>query len=398
MGSYKYHAVTKVGDIKTGILTADSEKHVRQILRKQELTPMQIKELIKHEFYCNNKLTVAELALITRQLATMLKSSIPIAEALQAVSDQAEKNKIKKLMLNVKSKVLEGYALAQAMGELKNIFPDLYRATIAAGEQTGNLDLVLEKLANYIEKQQLMQNKIQQALIYPSLMLVVSMTIVSFLLTFIVPKIIEVFNNTGQSLPLTTKILIELSAILTNYGVIILIVLGCSIIIFKHYLKNLTFKNKWHACLLKLPIFSNTIKLINTARYMHTFSILFSAGVNVLDSMRIAANLITNVVIGAHLHTATQKVQEGSNIHQALKIGGFFNPISIYLIASGEKSGQLADLMERAATYLDQEINRLIEISLALLEPCIILLMGGVVLFIVLATLLPIFSMEQLVL
>ena len=344
-----------------------------------------------------DKITAQDLALVTRQLATLLAAGIPVEESLQGVSEQTEKDKVRSLIIGVRSLVLEGYALAQAMGEYPNTFPELYRATVAAGEQTGRLDLVLEKLADYTEKQQATKHKIQQALIYPSLMIIVSTGIISFLLAFVVPKIIDVFKSSGQSLPQMTTILITFSNFVKDYGLYVLLIIVLSLFIFKRSLRNITVKKRWHQILLRLPVFAYLIKSVNASRYIHTFAILFSAGVNVLETMKVSASLVTNLTMRDAFNTATTLVREGGSIHQALKKTTYLNPMTIHLIASGEKSGQIPAMMERAASNLDNEVNRLIDTALTLLEPLIILLMGVVVLFIVLSTLLPIFSMEQLV-
>jgi general secretion pathway protein F len=283
------------------------------------------------------------------------------------------------------------------MSQFPNAFPELYRATVGSGEQTGHLDLVLEKLADYTENQQQTRQKVQQALIYPLIMIIVSIAIISFLLTFVVPKIIEVFTSSGQTLPVMTQILINFSQFVKSYGLYTLAAIILAIIAFKRSLNNIKIKTAWHRLILKLPIVSYLVKTINVARYIHTFGILFAAGVSVLETMRVSASLITNVVMRQAFDTSTLRVREGSGINEALKETRYISPMAIHLIASGEKSGQLSNMMERAASHLDNEVKRLIDTSLTLLEPLVILFMGAVVLFIVLATLLPIFSMEQLV-
>ena len=228
-------------------------------------------------------------------------------------------------------------------------------------------------------------------------MIIVSTGIISFLLAFVVPKIIDVFKSSGQSLPQMTTILITFSNFVKDYGLYVLLIIVLSLFIFKRSLRNITVKKRWHQILLRLPVFAYLIKSVNASRYIHTFAILFSAGVNVLETMKVSASLVTNLTMRDAFNTATTLVREGGSIHQALKKTTYLNPMTIHLIASGEKSGQIPAMMERAASNLDNEVNRLIDTALTLLEPLIILLMGVVVLFIVLSTLLPIFSMEQLV-
>ncbi|HCJ1100647.1 TPA: GspF family T2SS innner membrane protein variant LspF [Legionella pneumophila] len=398
MGAYQYQALKVNGSISKGVIEADSERHARQLLREQGLIPTQVQTLTQQRAASSkSKVSAADLALLTRQLATLLAAGIPVEESLRGVSEQSEKDKVRELIIGVRSKVLEGYGLAQAMAQYPNAFPELYRATVGSGEQTGRLDVVLEKLADYTEKQQQTRQKVQQALIYPLLMIIVSTAIISFLLTFVVPKIIDVFTESDQTLPPMTQLLINLSQFIKSYGLYSLVTIIVALIGFKKSLSNIKIKTAWHQFMLKLPIVSYLVKTINVARYIHTFGILFAAGVSVLETMRVSSSLVTNIVMRQAFDLATLRVREGSGISEALKETKFISPMAIHLIASGEKSGQLSDMMERSASHLDNEVNRLIETSLTLLEPMVILLMGAVVLFIVLATLLPIFSMEQLV-
>lgn len=396
MGAFRYVSINKFGSTVKGVVEADTEREARQRLREQGLIPTQIRNFNK-QAKRKNKLSAQNLSLFTRQLATLLAAGIPLEEALRGVGEQTEKDHVRELIIGIRTRVMEGYGLAQAMGEFPYAFPELYRSTIEAGEQTGRLDLVLHKLAIYTETQHLTKQKVQQALIYPCLMFLISTGIIGFLLTFVVPKIIEVFTTSGQTLPIMTEILINISTLMQSYGLVCLggiILLG---ILFKKLLTNHSIRSKWHHLLLNIPLLSYVIRTVNIARYIHTFSILFAAGVNVLDTMRISTGVVSNLRIVKAFELAAIRVREGGAIHQALKDTGFFTPMTLYLIASGEKSGKIADLMERAGMQLDEEISRLIETALTLLEPMIILFMGAVVLFIVLATLLPIFSMQQLV-
>jgi len=398
MGAYQYQALKKNGSTNNGVIEADSERHARQLLREQNLFPTQVKALSQQRAINNrSKLSSADLSLLTRQLATLLAAGIPVEESLRGVSEQTEKDKVRELIMGIRAKVLEGYGLAQAMTQYPNAFPELYRATVGSGEQTGRLDLVLEKLADYTENQQQTRQKVQQALIYPALMIIVSTAIISFLLTFVVPKIIEVFTSSGQTLPPMTQLLITFSVYVKSYGIYTLIAFILFLFAFKKSMQNIKIKTAWHSFILRLPIVAYLVRTINVARYIHTFGILFAAGVSVLETMRVSAGLISNVVMRKAFDNATVRVREGSGISEALKETRFISPMAIHLIASGEKSGQLSNMMERAASHLDSEVKRLIDTSLTLLEPLVILFMGAVVLFIVLATLLPIFSMEQLV-
>jgi general secretion pathway protein F len=398
MGAYQYSALKNSGNTSKGVIEADSPSHARQLLRQQGLIPTHVNASSKKRGSSGKtQFKAKDLTLFTRQLATLLSAAIPLDEALRGVSDQSQKTHVRQLVIGVRAKVLEGYGLAQALGEYPHAFPELYRATVAAGEQTGNLDDVLNKLADYTEHQQETQQKIQQALIYPTLMLVVSITIIGFLLAFVVPKIIAVFASSGQELPTATRILIAFSEGIQSSGLYYIAGIGICIIIFKKALANPRIKLRWHQLLLQLPGIKHLIVTTNVARYSHTFAILFAAGVSVLEAMRVGTSLITNLIMQESFAIATTRVREGMPISQALEKTTFFTPMATHLMASGEKSGKIAELMERTAVYLDREIRRLIDTALTLLEPLVILFMGAIIMFIVLATLLPIFSMEQLV-
>lgn len=398
MGAFHYLAIKKNGSSCKGVIEADSQWHARQLLREQNLLPTQVMAAKKHTAsHRSGKLSAQDLCLLTRQMATLLAAGIPLDEAITGVSEQSTKDKSRNILIGVRSKVMEGYSLADAMGCYTQAFPEIYRATVAAGEQTGRLDLILEHLADYTEAQQANRQRVIQALIYPIVMLSVSIGIIIFLLTFVVPKIIDVFNDSGQALPMMTLVLLKISTWIKQYGLYFTIGLILFLIGFFRGLRYPKFKYKWQCFLLKIPLISKLERSINVGRYIHTFSMLFAAGVSVLETMRVASSVLTNMPIANAFNIARQRVQEGTHIHHALKETGFLPPMTAHLIASGEKSGQLSAMMARAANQLDSEVKAIIETGLTLLEPMIILLMGGVVLFIVLATLLPIFSMEQLV-
>ena len=397
MSAYQYHAIKPSGSLSKGVIEADSARHARQLLREQGLMPTAVTPIQKKQTQRRRHFKASDLALLTRQLATLLSAAIPLDEALQGVAEQTQKTTIRELLIGIRGKVLEGYGLAEALADYPAYFPELYRSTVAAGEQTGRLDNVLLKLADYTEQQQAIYQKIQQAMIYPCLMLIISLTIISFLLAFVVPKIVGVFIDSGQILPTATHLLILISEGIKHFGIYILL---CFILLgfaFKKAYAQLAFKRKIHQFLLKIPGVRHVMITTNIARYSHTFAILFASGVSVLETMRVASSLVNHLIMRDRLNHAMIRVKEGISIHQALAETTFFTPMATHLIASGEKSGQIAPLMARVATYLDSEIKRLIDTSLTLLEPLVILFMGGVILFIVLATLLPIFSMEQLV-
>lgn len=406
MAAFSYQAINTRGDKQKGVIEAENIKHARQLLRDQGLMTLAIKPT--HEksrlhkkapgkfTLIKQRMSSKEIALITRQFATLLSAGLPVEEVIAAVAEQTDKSQNKGLILSVRSKVVEGHSLATAMSEFPQAFSPLYCATVAAGERSGHLDIVLERLADYTEQQSTMRQKVQNALIYPAIMILVATGIVGFLLEYVVPKMIAVYSNIKQSLPLLTQILIGLSNGLKTYGLYLLLILIVSTFFFVRTVKtNLAFKEKYHRFLLRLPVIGNAIKVANTARFSRTLAILSSAGVPVLEAMTISSQLITNLPIHQAVNEAIHRVREGASIYLALKQTQYFPPMSIHLIASGEASGQLETMLQRAATNQDNDIAQLIETSLTLLEPIIILLMGSVVLFIVLAVLLPIFQLDQ---
>jgi len=404
MAAFNYHAINTRGEKMKGIIEAESAKHARQLLRDKGLTPFDVQ--ITHQQSSKKSpllnlsrpsgMNSKELSLMTRQLATLLAAGLPLEEVLTAVAEQSEKPRTKSLILSVRSKVLEGYSLASAMQDFPQAFSNLYCSTVSAGEKSGHLDIVLQRLADYTEQQYETRQKIMHALIYPCIMVLVAVGIVGFLLEYVVPKMISVYSNLNQALPEMTQVLIMISNAIKSYGLYTLLaIIVIFFFIFRTMKMSVVFRAKMHRFILRLPILGNAVKVVNTARFSRTFAILSSAGVSVIEAMNISSALITNLPIRTAVEEATNRVREGANIHLALKQTTYFPPMSIHLIASGESSGQLENMLERAANNQDRDIERLIETSLALFEPAIILLMGAIVLFIVLAVLLPIFQLDQ---
>ncbi len=403
MPAFQYTAIDKQGKPISSIVEADGAKQARQQLRNQGLAVLTIQETIAknkqdtHSFRFGHRISIVELALFTRQLATMLSAAIPLEESLLSVAEQSEKKQIKNIIMSVRSKVMEGYSLADSMAEFPKVFSKLYCSTVAAGEKTGRLDLILERLADFTERQQAIRQKILQASIYPSLIIIASISIVGFLLSYVVPKMVDVFAQNGQVLPALTRVLIGISHFVSHYGLYILGILIVGIFAFTQMLRNDPIRFKWHEFLLKLPLVGRTIRLINTARFAHTLAILTIAGVEVIEAMNVASETVASLPIRDKLRIATLQVREGVMIHRALQQTLYFPPMSIHLIASGENTGKLEAMLERVTANQERDVEATISLSLTLFEPLVILIMGGVVLFIVLAILLPIFDLDQIV-
>lgn len=407
MPSFKYQSLNKDGKIKNGLCEAESIKSARQGLRSQNLTVLRIEladKRLKNQstFFgwikgWRNRLSIMDLSLLTRQFSILLGSGVSLEETVSSIADQSEKPSTKNIVLGIRSKLLEGFSLSQALSEYPKIFSHLYCASVSAGEKTGRLEKVLDRLADFVERRHKIRQQIVQAAVYPAIVTLAAITIVGFLLSFVVPKMIEVFVQSGQILPTPTRILLNVSAFIQQGWLYFCIALSLGLLLFRQLLKNQENQKNWHRFLLKMPLIGNTIKMINTARFSHTFAMLNQAGVEVLEAMQVAASTVNNLMIRNSLLTAAREIREGVAIHRALQKTTYFPPLSIQLIASGENSGQLSEMLERSAFTQENTIQTRINFILTLFEPVIILIMGSVVLFIVLAILLPIFDLNQLV-
>lgn len=402
MAAFEYKALDNKGKQKKGVIEADSARQVRTQLRDKGLTPIAVDQATDKQkstsvFSSKGSISVKDLALLTRQIATLIQSGIPVEETLSAVASQSEKPSIRSMMLAIRAKVLEGYTLADSLAEFPGAFPKLYRSTVAAGEHAGHLDLVLNRLADYTEARQQARQKIQLAAIYPVILSFVAISIVVFLLTYVVPDIIEVFVNNGQELPTLTQGLLAISGFLASWGALILVLLVVSGVAFKFMLTKQGFRFAYHKRLLHLPFIKRLSRGTNTSQYASTLSILNSSGVPLVEAMKIATEVLSNDCLKAALSEATQLVSEGASLHKALEQTGYFPPMMIHMIASGESSGELDQMLHRTATHQESDLQGLIETIVGLFEPLMLLFMGGVVLIIVLAIMLPILNMSNLV-
>ena len=402
MGAFEYTALDIKGREKTGVLEGDAARQIRQQLRELGLTPLSVEEVKQREArsrktFFKPKISATDLSLITRQWATLVRSGLPVEEALRTVAQQSEKSRLKSMVVAVRSRVMEGHSLATALADFPHIFSELYRATIEAGEQSGHLDVVLERLADYTETRQQISQKMSQAMIYPVLLTVVAVAVVIGLLTYVVPKIVQVFESIGQDLPALTRGLIATSDFLASYGIYVLFALLLVGVVFSYMMRIEAFKKSYHQFLLRLPLAGRMVKSVNSARFARTLSIVASSGVPILDGLRISSQVIANLPMREAVLTAASKVREGAAISTALDASKYFPPMTIHLIASGEASGNIENMLERAADSQEREMEALTAGLLGIFEPVLILVMGGVVLLIVLAILLPIFDMNQLV-
>jgi general secretion pathway protein F len=386
------------------VLEGDTARQVRQMLRDQSLLPVAVNEVAQTEnrrrtaqFTVRRGASASDLALLTRQIATLVRSGLPLEEALLAVSEQTEKPRISSIIMGVRAKVMEGHTLADGLSDFPGVFPELYRATVAAGEQSGHLDTVLERLADYTESREQLRSRTINAMLYPVLLFVVCVAIVSMLLTFVVPKIVKQFESSKAELPVLTQGLIAISDFLRDWGLLLLGSTIVAIVLFVRWLRDPNARRRFHTFLLRLPLFGKVVRGSNTARFARTFSTLTSSAVPVLEALRIAGEVVTNLPMRDAVQDAAARVREGAPIGKSLGASKIFPPMMIHLIASGETSGDLETMLDRAASNQEREMDAILGAAVGLLGPLMILVMGGLVLLIVLAMLLPIFQLNQLI-
>jgi general secretion pathway protein F len=403
MGAYQYVAVDPGGKEHRGVLEGDTPRHVRQLLRERQLLPVEVAEIEEREHKTKRRqfslfkgISGLDLALLTRQLATLAKAGLPLDEALLAVSEHTEKPRLKSIILGVRAKVLEGHSLASGLDEFPHAFPTVYRATVMAGEQAGQLDAVLERLADYTESRHSLRQKVVQAMVYPVLLTSIALVIIVVMLIVVVPKVVGVFETTGQQLPVMTRVLIAVSDFVQNWWFLLIAIVVGTLVIVIRALKNIDVRRRVHGWILRAPIFGRVTRGLNTARFTRTLSILTASGVPALEALRISATVIANLPMRAAVEDAAVRVREGGAIGRSLGQSKLFPPMSIHLIASGEASGELDSMLERAANHQESEMDSLLATMLSALEPLLIVIMGLVVLAIVMAILLPIFQINQL--
>ncbi|HSG64895.1 MAG TPA: type II secretion system inner membrane protein GspF [Gammaproteobacteria bacterium] len=403
MGAYQYVAVDSLGKERKGVLEGDTPRQVRSLLRERDLIPVEVTEIegkraaARRRFRPARGISALDLALMTRQLATLSRAGLPLEEALQAVSEQSEKARVKSTLLGVRAKVLEGHTLAAGLEEFSGAFPIVYRATIAAGEQAGKLDTVLERLADYTEARHSLRQKVSHALIYPIVLTGLAVAIITLMLVYVVPKVVGVFETTGQTLPILTRGLIAISGFLQSWWWLLLLVIAVAVVAVRRFFGQEAPRRALHRWLLRLPVIGRVTRGLNTARFTRTLSILSSSGVPVLEALNISASVVTNVPMRDAVEEATVRVREGGAIGAALGRSKLFPAMSIHLISSGETSGELDSMLERAASHQESEMDSLLSTMLSILEPALIIFMGLVVLAIVMAILLPIFQLNQLI-
>ena len=406
MPAFQYIALSIDGKEIKGISEADSARQLRQNLRDQALTPLEVEQTSQQSnlnqkparaSFFKAKLSSLDRVLFTRQLSTLLSSSMPIEESLNTIAQQSEKQSISALVMGIRSRVLEGNSLAQSLLEYPNSFSSLYCSSVSAGEQSGFLDQVLDNLANYLEREHESFRNVEMALMYPIILLVVAFLIVGALMVYVLPDMISVIEDTGQTLPLSTQILISITEIIQNYWWLILSSLVLFVFLIKRLLSQKKIRLMWDTYQFSIPVIGKIVRSSNSARYSNTLSILARSGIPLVDSMKIASEVVSNTALQKGLREATQEVIEGKSLRGSLESIKQFPPMMIHMVGSGEQSGELDQMLERVANYQQTEVERTVSTLVKMFEPAMMLIMGGTVLFIVMAVLLPILSMNQIV-
>jgi len=410
LAAFRYSAVDPNGREQSGVLEADSARAARQLLRSRGLVALNVQAVLSAGArpgvgsVFGRRLSQTELSVLTRQLSSLLNAALPVADALTVLVEQSEKQSLRELMAAVRTDVLAGSSLSAALARHPRQFPDLYRALIAAGEESGQLGAVLSSLADFIEERARLQQKISLAFVYPTIVTVVALLVVTGLLTYVVPQVVQVFTQTRQSLPLLTRIMIALSDFVRSDGLIMMVIVGAGILLWRRALRVPALRLGWHRTILKLPGLGVLSRSINTARFAGTLSILVGSGVPILRSLQAASETLGNDALRGRVAEAAVRVREGFSLANALRRDErgaaqqrLFPPVLIHLIASGEATGQLPQMLARAADMHAREAERRTLFFTSLLEPALILLMGAVVTMIVLAVLMPIIEINQLV-
>lgn len=406
MAAFRYRALNSAGKLEKGVLQGDSERQIRAQLRSQQLRPVAVEavaEAAERSASAGSfrlfqpRISVAELALVTRQLSTLVQSQLPLDQCLQAAAEQTRKPRTKEMLLQVRSRVSEGHTLAYAMGEFPLVFNEMYRAMVNAGEHAGFLGPVLEQLADYSEQRQYAQQKLQMAMVYPIILLCVAVAVVVALMVLVVPELVSIFAHSNRELPTLTRGLIATSDFIRERGLWVLVVLVALGFAGRWWLRDEGRRLRWHRLQLKLPGISRLVIASDTARFASTLSILMASGVPLLESLRIAGAVLNNRVLRQDSQSVAERVQEGSSLHRALNESGRFPPMMVHMVASGETSGELEKMLERSATNQERELETTLGTVMSVFEPLMVVVMGVIVLVIVMAVLLPVFNLNAMV-
>lgn len=403
MPVYEYKAYTPTGQTRTGICDADSPREAREKLRREKIHVISLREIRQADeegdrfslaAFLRRRRKTAELAMVTRQFATLLESGIPMAEALRALTDQIQNKRLETVFRDVRERITAGASLAEALGHHPSVFDDLYVNMVKAGEASGNVDVVLKRLSDYMLKQNRMRNKVGAALMYPMIMVGVGVIVVSVLMTFVVPKIVDLVRARGEDLPVPTRILIQISGFLRDYWYLLALGALALSAAFGAYRRSPQGRYRTDSILLRLPIFGDLFTKQAVSRFATTFSTLLKSGVPVLECLLIVKNVVNNAVVEKVLDDVHNRIMEGADISTPLKNSKVFPPTVGYMVAVGEQSGRLEEILDRLSETYDEEIDIAVQKMTAVLEPILILVMAVIVAFIVISILLPMLQLS----
>ena len=404
MPVFKFEALDASGKLSKGTVEGDTVRLARSRLRDMQLAPLKVEALQEAteletslSFLNRRRFSSAELSLVTRQISTLLTAGLTVDQALSAIVEQAENEYTKEVMQDVRAEVMSGSTLSRALAKYPNIFPDIYRAIVYAGEESGELAKVTLRLAEYTESRHVLKQKVVMAFIYPALVTIVALLVIGGLLVYVVPQVVSAFEQSKQTLPFLTRALIALSDLLRVTWPYLLGLILLAIVLAKRALKNPQIQFKWHAQWLSWPLVGPLVRGLNTARLASTLAILVGSGVPIISALKAAAQIMSNLPMRQAVEEAIDQVRDGTPLSKALKKRQLFPPILIHLISSAEATGQLEHMLESAAAQQSREMENRIGMLTALMEPLLILVMGVMVLGIVLAILLPIIEMNQLI-
>ena len=398
MPVYEYTAINPKGKRVKGSIDSDTLRAARQKLRIQGIYPTEIKEGIElshsksrdvKRYFQSNRITGKDLAIATRQLATLVGAGLPLVSALQALSDQTDSVVLKRIIIDVREGVEEGLSLAKALGNFPKSFPRLYVNLVAAGEASGTLDTVLDNLADYLEGQLELKRRVTSAMIYPTAMLIICTLVIIGLLVFIVPQVVEIFHRQGIALPLPTRITIGISEFLASYWLLLLALGLCFIVLCRWYYRQPDGRRRVDRLLLQLPIFGSLYIKVITARVSLTLGTLLGSGVGLLTGLEIVKNIVGNVLVTDLLEQARDGVQGGRSLAAELSKGGIFPNMLSHMVAVGEQSGELEGMLTKAGKSYENEVNAALSGLTSLLEPLMMIGVGVIVLCIVISVLLP---------
>ncbi|HIE64572.1 MAG: type II secretion system inner membrane protein GspF [Nitrospira sp.] len=405
MAIYDYKGLDLQGKNTAGIIDADSPRMARSKLRDSGIFPTEVRPadqevlspLSRPVTLFSERVTLKETSVMTRQLATLVGAGIPLMEALTALTEQIEKEAAKKIWVDIRDGVKEGSSLADALGRYPETFSSLYRQMVRAGEASGTLDDILVRLADTLESQVRLRNKLFTIMTYPILMMVVSLIILVFLITFVVPKVTTIFTDMQQALPMPTVILLAFSDFLREDGWLVAVVGAGSFFFLRRHVKTSKGREQYDRIILKVPVVGRVVKIVAISRFTKTLAALLGSGVPILSAMEIVQQVVENKVLEEVIQEARGNIREGEGIATPLRRSGLFPPLVTHMIAIGEKSGKLEAMLQKVSEAYDNEVETAVTGLTALLAPMMILGMGLVVLFIVLAILLPIFEISQVV-